>query len=98
MPHVRCIKASFIARQTVIYWAPTVELVLTGSSSNGSLLGWDLSPLKQSAKIWLHDAGITQVHELVSGDIELRRLNTAHHAELKIVSILDGAVELFSCS
>lgn len=63
---VHCIKATIYARQTVIYWAPTVEMVLTGSSGNGSLLGWELNPLKQSAKLWLHDAGITQVHELVS--------------------------------
>ncbi|CAM9705457.1 unnamed protein product, partial [Ectocarpus sp. 4 AP-2014] len=52
-------------QQTVILWAPAVEMVLTGSSSNGSLLGWELGPLRQSAKLWLHDAGITQIHELV---------------------------------
>ncbi|CAM9103616.1 unnamed protein product [Ectocarpus sp. 13 AM-2016] len=52
-------------RQTVILWAPAVEMVLTGSSSNGSLLGWELGPLRQSAKLWLHDAGITHIHELV---------------------------------
>lgn len=40
-------------------------MVLTGSSGNGALLGWELSPLRQSAKLWLHDAGITHVHELV---------------------------------
>ncbi|CAM9971015.1 unnamed protein product [Ectocarpus sp. 6 AP-2014] len=52
-------------RQTVILWAPAVEMVLTGSSSNGSLLGWELGPLRQSAKLWLHDSGITHIHELV---------------------------------
>lgn len=51
--------------QTVIFWAPAVEMVLTGSSGNGSLLGWGLGPLRQSAKLWLHDAGITHIHELV---------------------------------
>ncbi len=51
--------------QTVIFWAPAVEMVLTGSSGNGSLLGWELGPLRQSAKLWLHDAGITHIHELV---------------------------------
>lgn len=51
--------------QTVILWAPSLEMVLTGCSENGSLLGWDLHPLKQSAKLWLHTAGITHVHELV---------------------------------
>lgn len=55
----------WLMRQTVILWAPAVEMVLTGSSSNGSLLGWELGPLRQSAKLWLHDAGITHVHELV---------------------------------
>lgn len=53
--------------QAVIYWAPTVEMVLTGCSGNGALLGWEVSPLRQCAKIWLHDSGITHVHELVSG-------------------------------
>ncbi|CAM9375604.1 unnamed protein product, partial [Ectocarpus fasciculatus] len=52
-------------RQTVILWAPAVEMVLTASSNNGSLLGWELGPLRQSAKLWLHDAGITHIHELV---------------------------------
>ena len=41
-------------------------MLLTGSSGNGALLGWDLKPLKQSAKLWLHDAGITNVREFVS--------------------------------
>ena len=50
----------------MIFWAPTLEMVLTGCSENGSLLGWDLHPLQQSAKIWLHNAGITHVHELVN--------------------------------
>lgn len=44
-------------------------MVLTGSSGNGSLLGWELGPLRLSAKLWLHDAGITHVHELVSGGL-----------------------------
>ncbi|CAM9206262.1 unnamed protein product [Scytosiphon promiscuus] len=52
-------------RQTVIFWAPAVEMVLTGSGGNGCLLGWELGPLRQSAKLWLHDAGITHIHELV---------------------------------
>eukprot|EP00903_Cladosiphon_okamuranus_P012920 g12063.t1 len=52
-------------RQTLIFWAPVLEMVLTGSSGNGSLLGWELGPLRQSAKLWLHDAGITHIHELV---------------------------------
>lgn len=44
-----------------------MEMILTGGSENGALLGWDRSPLKQSAKIWLHNAGITHVHQLVGG-------------------------------
>lgn len=51
----------------MIFWAPAVEMVLTGSAGNGCLLGWELGPLRQSAKLWLHDAGITHIHELVSG-------------------------------
>lgn len=59
--------AYFDRLQTIIFWAPVLEMVLTGSSGNGSLLGWELGPLRQSAKLWLHDAGITHIHELVSG-------------------------------
>lgn len=59
-------KLKFRQPQTIIFWAPVLEMVLTGSSGNGSLLGWELGPLRQSAKLWLHDAGITHIHELVS--------------------------------
>eukprot|EP00904_Undaria_pinnatifida_P002793 jgi/Undpi1/12514/HiC_scaffold_6.g02183.m1 len=70
-------------RQTVIFWAPSLEMVLTGCSENGSLLGWDLHPLKQSAKLWLHDAGITHIHELVG------RTGGAPHV---ITASLDGTI------
>ncbi|CAN0062216.1 unnamed protein product [Discosporangium mesarthrocarpum] len=42
-------------------------MVMTASSSNGALLGWHLGPLRMVAKLWIHDAGICHVQELVRG-------------------------------
>lgn len=57
--------------QSLIYWAPASEIFLTASASNGCLLGWNISPLRQSTKLWLHDAGITGICELVGGAVGL---------------------------